>query len=396
VYVGLVLVLVTAIPRNYDQLFFLGSPAWLIGPLVFSFFSGSFLFFFLYYAFFRRHLETPACVSATEQWRSFLALFWMTAPIAWLYAIPVERFFDSYGAAKANLSLLASVALWRVVLMARIISLLQEVRFFRALGWVLIPAAVEVMLVVFFGTLFSPSFGKRVMASMSGMRNAPEEDLLLSGLNAAGTGAFFVLIAVVILMAMIRCRHSVRPFPKPVTWSFPILSLSLVAGLWVIISLPAQKEQQHFAAHAGLIDQEKYREAIDFMARWGPDAFPPSRRIEPNPYEYSAFDRLPIVLSVLQLSDPEWIRQTYVGYLTPLFSHYWFRGDGLALLRIVEALERLPEGRRWITENPASVARLENAITESRGEEMVEALARAGELLQRLRSEAGAAEFVEK
>ena len=92
---GVALVLLTAIARNYDQRFFLESPLWLIGPLIFSFFSGTFLFWVLYTGFIRRHLDDAEPVPQGQQWRRFMSLFWMTAPVAWLYAIPVERFLIS-------------------------------------------------------------------------------------------------------------------------------------------------------------------------------------------------------------------------------------------------------------------------------------------------------------
>src|SRR5262249_13168363 len=54
-WTSIVLVLLTGVARNYDQTFFLESPMWLIGPLVFSFFSGSFLYVILIRGFARRH-----------------------------------------------------------------------------------------------------------------------------------------------------------------------------------------------------------------------------------------------------------------------------------------------------------------------------------------------------
>src|SRR5436190_1804978 len=102
---GIALVLLTGIARNYDQKFILESPLWLIGPLIFSFFSGTFLFAIVYWGFSRRHLGAAGTLPSSGQWRRFMALFWMTAPVAWLYAIPVERFLSSYRAAQANLTL---------------------------------------------------------------------------------------------------------------------------------------------------------------------------------------------------------------------------------------------------------------------------------------------------
>lgn len=55
-----------------------------------------------------------------KNYRAFLGLFWLTAPLAWLYAIPVERFLDPVAAVKANYALLGIVAAWRVLLMIRV------------------------------------------------------------------------------------------------------------------------------------------------------------------------------------------------------------------------------------------------------------------------------------
>src|SRR5678815_267873 len=151
-WTGIVLVLLTGIARNYDQTYFFETPLWLIGPLAFSLFSGSFLYGVLIRGFAKRHFEEKQ--RSEKQWTTFMALFWMTAPVAWLYAIPVERFLDSYHAAQANIALLAIVSVWRVFLMSRVISVLLEIPFRRALGWVLVGASLEVIVVVFLGLLF--------------------------------------------------------------------------------------------------------------------------------------------------------------------------------------------------------------------------------------------------
>src|SRR5580765_2502403 len=71
IWIGILLVLMTAIARNYDQTYFLESPFWLIGPLLFSICSGSFLFLVLYTWFIRRHIETTERMPSATQWRSF-------------------------------------------------------------------------------------------------------------------------------------------------------------------------------------------------------------------------------------------------------------------------------------------------------------------------------------
>src|ERR1043165_4382832 len=98
IWTGAILVLLTGFARNYDQTFITENPVlWLFGPLLFSFVSGWWLYVVLYGLFARRRMAGEDGVKPPfwSGWQSFMGLFWMTAPIAWLYAIPVERFTDT-------------------------------------------------------------------------------------------------------------------------------------------------------------------------------------------------------------------------------------------------------------------------------------------------------------
>ena len=350
--VGIVLVLLTAVARNYDQTFIAETPLWLFGSLLFSFFSGSFLFLILYRFFIQRCLEADPLPSKFQQWRTFMGLFWMTAPIAWLYAIPVERWLESNAAAQANLTLLAIVSVWRVVLMSRVVSVVNGVPFARALGWVTVVAALEVIIVVFLGGLFSPTFGNRIMAGMSGLRNAPEENLILSALSNAWMGAWALLIIIGITLTVRLYQGTTQPFPRARPGRGPWLSLGVLAVLWMLLAWPAQLEQQRFHRHAKLIDSKQYAAALSYLAQHRPADFPPSRRLEPSPYEYRVWDELPPVIALLTTNTPLWIRERYLGHASATFIHRWlkFRHDA-SLSAMFAALEQLPDGRQWILTN---------------------------------------------
>lgn len=49
-------------------------------------------------------------------WLAILVFIGLTSPLAWLYAIPVERFLPAQTAKMLNINFLAIVALWRVIL----------------------------------------------------------------------------------------------------------------------------------------------------------------------------------------------------------------------------------------------------------------------------------------
>ena len=100
--IGVILVLITSVPRNYDQTYLGAVPWWPVIPLAFSFFSGAFVYSILARAFIRGVMKTEN--EGRGFFLQFLGLFWLTAPIAWLYGIPVERFLEPRGATVASSS----------------------------------------------------------------------------------------------------------------------------------------------------------------------------------------------------------------------------------------------------------------------------------------------------
>lgn len=57
-----------------------------------------------------------------QKYVTLLAAVALTSPLAWLYALPVERWFDVGTAISMNLGFLALVAGWRVALLTRFLS----------------------------------------------------------------------------------------------------------------------------------------------------------------------------------------------------------------------------------------------------------------------------------
>jgi hypothetical protein len=349
---GIILVLLTGIARNYDQDYFPETPLALFGPLIFSFFSGTFLFLVLYYGFIRLNLEGEDNKTWT-QWFRFMSLFWMTAPVAWWYAIPVERFFNSYQAAVANLILLGIVSVWRVLLMARIVSVLLQVHFGRAFAWVLTAASLEVVVLSFFGGL-SHGIDRSIAAGMAGMRNSPEQDLLLHVLEKTFLGALALFAVLLVGSFAFRYCDTLVPLPPQMPGRVPIKQVVALAVIWIGISIPSQIKQQRFVTHARLVGETRYRDSIEYLVRHAPGDFPASRRLEPDPFEFRSFEQLPGVVAELRPDDPEWVRQLYLSHLSAFFNHRHFYGPGdspAAFARMFGALEKLPERQQWIEAN---------------------------------------------
>lgn len=110
-----------------------------------------------------------------SRYRVFLGLFWMTAPLAWVYALPTERLLSPDNAAIINLWFLGIVSLWRVALVSRIFGVLfvprvNEVVFTGALFVVLL--VVDTLALCNFG-------GNRFVMMVGDSSDAPVAEFVI-------------------------------------------------------------------------------------------------------------------------------------------------------------------------------------------------------------------------
>jgi hypothetical protein len=122
--VGALLVLSAGLARNYDKPELWSQPWRLLGPFAASLAISGVLFLVAYGLALGRGLARHRFVKV---YGSFLSLYWATAPLAWFYGIPFERFLNPLDATRANLWVLGLVSVWRVALMVRALSVLMNV-----------------------------------------------------------------------------------------------------------------------------------------------------------------------------------------------------------------------------------------------------------------------------
>jgi hypothetical protein len=388
-WTGIALVLLTSVARNYDQTHLLENPfLWIFGSLLFSLVSGSWLYAVVYAGFARREMSAPGDARPAEGggWLSFMGLFWMTAPIAWLYAIPVERFLDSIAATRANVALLALVSLWRVLLMARVIQVTTKAPFLHALMWMMFAASVEVLVVFFFGAGFS----KALIASMGGMRNSPEEEIMLETMGAAMFGALWLAPISFVVALVWRPKHLLQSLPLSAKESVRWPALAVAAGLWIAIAFVPQRELANTMRFERLLAAGRAREALDVLASRKPEDFAPARTLPPKPFERSLFTELPEVFGAIQVSDPPWVRELMLSRLDVMVSHAgpgWRRGvdttqprdkqvdlvlsglswhgpDADGLVKLLSGLQRLPDGDAWLKTNAVFVEAVWKQVTD--------------------------------
>lgn len=128
IVVGLLFVVSAGCARTWDTVDLAQRPLAVLRPIGASLASSTAIFVAIYAILSARALASRlARPPLVRSWRAFLSLFWWTAPLAWLYALPVEHVFEAPDAVRANLFLLVLVSAWRVILITRAISVLFEV-----------------------------------------------------------------------------------------------------------------------------------------------------------------------------------------------------------------------------------------------------------------------------
>lgn len=280
---------------------------------------------------------------------------------------------DSVAAARANVALLAIVSLWRVVLMTRVLQVTTRAPFANALIWVLFAASIEVLVVFFFGG----AFAKAIMAGMGGMRNSPEENIMLEAMGAAFVGALWTAPATFVLALLWTPKRLLQPLPRPAREPVHWLALAVATCFWVGVAVVPQRELANTVKVERFLANHQPRAALDVLASHQPTDFAPARTLPPKPFERSLFRELPECFGALHASDPEWVRKLMLSKLDTMISHAgpgyrrgldatqpraqqvqsvlsgleWHGAEAGGLTNILAGLKRIPEGAVWIQSN---------------------------------------------
>jgi hypothetical protein len=349
-WLGALFVLSAGFAREYDGKDLWAEPWHLVVPFAASL-ATSFLLFSLVYGVARRRGigEQPFLPA----YRSFLALYWMTAPLAWLYAIPVERMLAPGDAMQANLWLLGTVAVWRVALMTRVVSVLYGASTWAAL-WPVMLFADSVALVALFLTPLP------VFNVMGGVRLSEREQVIV-------TVVFFFSITSVATW-LLWFLGTMRTLEGPRTWQYALAEarpvgkvsrpLWILGGCTIAVWLPilprTQPEQR--LRHAVEMDfsERRIADAVSKMSAHRLADFPP--HWDPPPHvAYAEEDQLPL-LDVLEVAIdpgvPAWIQDIYADKLeNQMRAWSWFENHRTDLGRLLTILQRMPRGQEALLAN---------------------------------------------
>ncbi len=336
-----VLVLSAAFAREYDATY-LGARWWmLLVPWTLSFVTSLAMWTGVYLATAIKLQPRPPF---WRSYRRFLTLFWMTAPLAWLYAVPYERFLAPYEAVVANLWTLALVAAWRVALTTRVVAVLTGISGLLAFFLVAAIADLVAMVVV----VASPG---PIVAIMGGVQHLPHDQLLADvTVEVFAWGLLSLPLWVVgALVALFRSRPKPPPVtaavrPAPSLWAFAAASILL----WGAVLPFTQAEQRRAWKIDRMLAEERIGDGLAAMTATPRRRLPP--HFDPRPRNWRG-QATPFLLDVLDAVADQppapWVRQVYLGKL----ENYLARPGHVDWARTARLLARLPEG-------PALAARL--------------------------------------
>jgi hypothetical protein len=346
-WLGAVFVLSAALAREYDGESLLHEPWHLLIP-----FGASLVTSFGLYALVSAvaRLRGTPDVDFWNRYRPFLTLYWMTAPLAWLYAIPVERFLSPGDATAANLWLLGLVSAWRVLLMIRVVAVVFRTGSVAATMTVLL-FADAVVLVVLFLTPWP------VIQFMGGVRLTESEQVVLGTKLVIGLAGFLTLPIWLIGTGETtwRARRAGKAAAPAVLPRSDVAASAWVIGIaslavWAIVLPVTQPEQQRRWRAEQELRSGRISEALAYMSAHERGDFPP--HWDPPPRIGVGDERPPLldVLETIAVTDvPGWVRGAYLDKLRRWLgndvSWSWEIGmDQATRERLVTVLERLPEG----------------------------------------------------
>jgi hypothetical protein len=344
---GGVLVLSAGFAREYDGEDLLHEPWHLLIPH-----GASLLTSFLLYMLVRLTGigKTQQLPTLFRGFPMFLQLYWMTAPLAWLYAIPFERWMSSGDATLWNLRLLGIVSVWRVALMIRVISVVYGAApLWRVISTVLLFGDAVMLIAIRFVPV-------PVLHLMGGVRMTDSERILQGTtlmLQIVGYPALFILL----IMTLVPTRTPWTPITssKPsrvhgTAWLLAAVSILI----WPFVLPVTQPEQQRRRIAEQMIMARDFRGALQFMSQHSRSAFPPHWSPPPHVAQANPVPPINDLMEVLIEEPPaKWVRTEFVekfrSKMEGTLSQFGFVSDE-QLSSTLRILDRLPT-TDWLSDD---------------------------------------------
>lgn len=243
---------------------------------------------------------------------SFLGVFWMTSPMAWLYGVPWEHMLEPVEAVKANLWTLAFVSVWRIALMARVLSVAFGIAHVPTLLWTV--AFGDLVAQVALAIAPTPTIDL-----MGGLRHPPDVEVVAEVtllVRYVGTLALPVL-----LIAACIATVWIKPTGAPPTARFgPVprgaIGIAVVGVLvWFGAGFAGQPPVRLKHDVESLIAAGKPDEAMDVLSKHLRSEFPPVWDLPPRAMRGKREWYAPLrgIRDVIERRNdvPEWVTMVY-------------------------------------------------------------------------------------
>lgn len=309
-WLGLLFVLSAGFAREYDCEDLWHEPWHVLIPLGASLLSSFVLYVVVWCVSYCRRAKNPFW----QGYVRFLSLFWMTAPLAWLYAIPVERFLSAADSVRANLWLLGIVSAWRVALITRVVSVVYRCK----------PAAAFFVVMLFadaFALTALRFMPRPIVGIMGGIRHTEAEEVILGvtflvGLLGILSIPLWVIASIVVAGLRTRsynweARTSGLNSLRGNRWLWLVGAAAIASWAFVLpVTQPIQRNRRRVETLlragdlVGAVEYMSERQVDDFPPHWDP---PP--RIGFGEAEPNIFDLLEAVSSTESAS---WVRSMVI------------------------------------------------------------------------------------
>lgn len=319
--IGVIFVFSAGLAREYDGEDLLHEPWHVLRPLLASLMSGGILFLVVHLAATAKKADLE--IPILTPWKRFMGLFWMTAPMAWLYAIPYERFLSPVDAIKVNLWTLGVVAAWRVLLMIRVVHVLYGFGYLSTTFFVLLFADAVALLAV----TLAPT---PVIDVMGGIRHTDRDALVVSTTLAV---TFYGIISAPVwiigaIVALVKLK------PKPLNTSdvtvgtsrgLLILAVGSVLAFTPLLWIGQPEQIQRYEAET-LLRAGKFSEALALMSQRDRSDYPP--HWDPPPETARGGEALePVREAMLEEWPKQWVAEIYLekisrSLLTDIYPYF--------------------------------------------------------------------------
>ncbi len=227
----------------------------------------------------------------------------MTAPLAWLYAVPYEQFMSAADSVSLNLWTLAIVSVWRVLLVARAITALYGAKWWSSFFVVMCFVDTLALIILFLATL--PVFNV-----MGGIRLSEAESLIQSTAFLVGTLGFLTWLVWFIGLCVVGAKGKKHLEPAdPATGHENYVSrpLWILAGasllVWVFVLPLTQPKQRLRSQVEHLLTNGKIEKSLALLSSHEPSDF--STHWEPPPHVGYHNPRPPLIDVLEVLSTME-------------------------------------------------------------------------------------------